>query len=200
MRHSQLRAFHHVALAGGFSRAAEAMNVTQPAVSDQVRRLEQAHDVLLFRRDGRQVVLTADGERLFALTRELFDVEDRIGALLTAARTSVRGELRLVVDAAHHISGHLAAFRAAHPKVRVTLKTGNTSEVLARLRAYEADLGVVGTEAQDQDLDRIALSRAPIVCFAAREMAPANNLLYAQSTLVASFDSSAIDRLHRFWI
>ncbi len=65
MRHSQLRAFHAVALHGGFSRAAEVVNQSQPALSDQVKRLEQDHDVLLFRREGRRVRLTESGEELF---------------------------------------------------------------------------------------------------------------------------------------
>ncbi|MGY9012793.1 MAG: LysR family transcriptional regulator, partial [Rhodobacterales bacterium] len=54
MSYSQLRAFHFVALKGGFSRAAEAMHITQPAVSEQVRKLEQDYDVLLFNRERKQ--------------------------------------------------------------------------------------------------------------------------------------------------
>ncbi len=50
MRYVQLRAFHHVAICGGFSRAAEALSLSQPAVSDQVRKLEEEYDVLLFNR------------------------------------------------------------------------------------------------------------------------------------------------------
>ena len=68
MRHSQLKAFHYVALHGGFSRAAEALFLTQPAISEQVRKLEQDHDVLLFHRERKRVQLTDAGERLFRLT------------------------------------------------------------------------------------------------------------------------------------
>lgn len=71
MRCSQLRAFHYVALCGRFSRAAEVLNQTQPALSDQVKRLEQAHDTLLFRRERRQVHLTEVGEGLFRLTNSI---------------------------------------------------------------------------------------------------------------------------------
>ena len=73
MRYSQLRAFHHVARCGGFSAAADALNQTQPSLSDQVRKLETAHDVLLFHRDGRRIRLTEAGEGLFRLTRQFFD-------------------------------------------------------------------------------------------------------------------------------
>ena len=77
MRYSQLRAFHHVALHGGFSRAARALNISQPSVSDQVRQLEQRNDVLLFTREARQVRMTDAGEALFRLTSEMFEVEER---------------------------------------------------------------------------------------------------------------------------
>ena len=58
MNYAQLRAFQAVADHGGFSRAAEALHLTQPAISDQVRRLEQDYDVSLFNRRPRNVELT----------------------------------------------------------------------------------------------------------------------------------------------
>ena len=82
MRHAQLRAFHHVALTGGFSRAAEALGLSQPAVSEQVRRLEQDHDVLLFHRDRTNTRPTAAGEALLRLTRQYFETEQQIAELL----------------------------------------------------------------------------------------------------------------------
>ena len=64
MRYVQLRAFHNVAIHGGFSRAAEALFLTQPAISDQIRKLEEQYDVLLFNRHKKQVKLTTAGEAL----------------------------------------------------------------------------------------------------------------------------------------
>ena len=75
MTHAQIRAFHHVAMLGGFSLAAEALGLTQPAISDQVRKLERDNDVLLFSRIRKKVVLTQDGEELFAKTRAYFELE-----------------------------------------------------------------------------------------------------------------------------
>ena len=77
MRYVQLRAFHYVAISGGFSRAAEELLLTQPAISDQVRKLEEEYDVLLFNRQRKQVVLTPAGERLLVITRRLFDNEQQ---------------------------------------------------------------------------------------------------------------------------
>lgn len=163
MRYSQLRAFHHVALHAGFSSAAKALNQTQPSVSDQVRRLEQAHDTLLFHRERRQVRLTTTGEELFRLTREFFEVEERIGAFLDQSRGAITGKLRIVADSALHITGAVGQFRAAYPKVFVTIHTGNTDEVLQQLRNYEAEIGVVGNLDPAPDLDLVDLGRSPIV-------------------------------------
>jgi DNA-binding transcriptional LysR family regulator len=75
MRYVQLRAFHHVAIYGGFSRAAEMLFLTQPAISDQVRKLEEEYDILLFNRNKKQVTLTEAGQRLLEITHRMFDTE-----------------------------------------------------------------------------------------------------------------------------
>jgi len=172
MRYTQLRAFHQVALNGGFSRAAEALGQTQPSVSDQVRRLEQAHDVLLFRREARAVQLTPEGEDLLRLTREFFEVESRIGDFLDNSRAAVTGTLRIVADAPMHVTEAVGAFRAAHPQAFVTIHTGNTEEVLRRLRDYQAEFGVVGNMPAAPDLDAIDLGWTPIVAVARKGYLP----------------------------
>lgn len=168
MRYSQLKAFHNVALHGGFSRAAEALFLTQPAISEQVRKLEQDHDVLLFSRDRKRVRLTEEGERLFLLTRQLFEVEERIEEYLSETRAAVEGSLRIIADSAHYITGVLARFREKHPKVLVSLRTGNSEEVLSELRAYNAEIGIVGSIAPGQDMEKLDLGASPIVAIAAR--------------------------------
>ncbi len=172
MRYAQLRAFHHVALSGGFSRAADALHQTQPAISDQVRRLEEAHDVLLFHRAARQVSLTEAGEGLFRLTKSFFEVEDGIAAYLDQSRAAVTGRLRIVADSAIHITAAIGRFRVAHPGVALSLWTGNTDEVLARLRNYDAEIGVVGNVGSASDLDQVELGQTPIVAIAAHGLIP----------------------------
>ena len=88
MRYVQLRAFHFVATRGGFSRAAEALNLTQPAISDQVRKLETEFDVLLFDRSRKRVVLTPIGDRLLEVTRRMFETDPDL--------LSIRAEERFV--------------------------------------------------------------------------------------------------------
>src|SRR3990167_1484343 len=68
---AQLRAFHAVAQQGSFTRAAERLFLSQPAVSDQVRKLEEQFGVLLFHRTKRSVRLTELGEQLLGITQRL---------------------------------------------------------------------------------------------------------------------------------
>lgn len=172
MRYSHLRAFHAVATAGGFSAAARALNQTQPSLSDQVRKLEQGHDTLLFHRAGRLVRLTEAGEGLLRLTRAFFEAEDRIGDYLDEARAAPSGTLRIVADSALHITEDVSAFRARHPNVFISITTGNSEQVLERLRSYEADVAVLGKPSAAPDLDILDLGVSPIVAIAARGLVP----------------------------
>ena len=172
MRYTQLRAFHLVALHGGFSRAAEALNRTQPSISDQVRRLEETHDVLLFHREARQVRLTRAGEGLLRLTKKFFETQEEIATYLDQSRAAVTGRLRIVADSAVHITAAIGRFRVAYPGVRLSLWTGNTAEVMARLRNYDAEIGVVGNLGKAGDVDRVELGRTPIVAIAAHGLIP----------------------------
>jgi LysR family transcriptional regulator, low CO2-responsive transcriptional regulator len=172
MRHSQIKAFHHVALLGGFSRAAQAMNLTQPAISEQVRKLEQDHDILLFTRAHKRVTLTPAGEDLFRLSKQYFSTETQIAEFLNEARSAVSGTLRIIADSAHHVTAILTRFRKRYPQVQVSLHTGNTGEVLNALRNYDADIGVAGSLSPGRDMDIVNLGATEITGFAARGLLP----------------------------
>lgn len=167
MRYVQLRAFHYVAICGGFSRAAEELCLTQPAISDQVRKLEEEYDILLFNRQKRQVALTEAGRALLEITRRLFDSEQQALELLSESRALRSGTLRIVADSAHHLLHLLPRFQARFPGVRVTIRSGNSRTVIDSLYRYEADLGVLGECPESRDFDVLRLSSAPIVAFAA---------------------------------
>ena len=167
MRHAQLRAFHHVAHHAGFSRAAQALGLTQPAVSEQVRKLEQHYDVLLFQREKKQVRLTPAGEGLFKLTKHLFAIEEQIGEYLSETRSAVDGTLRIIADSAHHVTDYLNLFRRSHPGVYISLRTGNTAEILNQIRAFNAEIGIVGAIDPGSELIAIDLGATPITAFSA---------------------------------
>lgn len=168
MRYVQLRAFHHVAVCGGFSRAAEALFLTQPAISDQVRKLEEEYDVLLFNRHKKQVKLTSHGEALLDITRRMFDIEQQALDLLSESRALRSGTLRIVADAPHHLLHILARFRKRYPGIKLTVRAGNTESVIADLYSYDADVGVLGNVPQSRDFTILKLNSTPIVAFVAK--------------------------------
>ena len=167
MRYVQLRAFHYVAISGGFSRAADQLLLTQPAISDQVRKLEEEYDVLLFNRQRKQVALTPAGEKLLVITRRMFDNEQQALELLSESRAFRAGTLHIVADAAHHLLQILAEFRRKYPGVKISVRAGNTESVIESLYSYDADLGVLGEIPSSRDFDIVKLNSTPIVAFAA---------------------------------
>lgn len=168
MRYSQIRAFHYVAISGGFSRAAEALSLTQPAVSEQVRKLESDHDVLLFNRNRKQVTLTPAGERLLLATKQFFEVELQISDVLSENRTALEGTIRIIADSAFHLTHRLKLFRSKHPKVLVSVQAGNTADILTALRNYDAEIGLVGALNPGPDMKVISLGTSPIVAFVSK--------------------------------
>lgn len=168
MRYSQIRAFHYVAVSGGFSRAAEALSLTQPAVSEQVRKLESSHDVLLFNRDRKQITLTPAGERLLLTTKKFFEVEQQISDILSENRAALEGTLRIMADSAFHLTHRLKEFRVKHPNVLVSVQTGNTADILKALRNYDTEIGVVGSPNPGSDMEIVSLGTSPIVAFTAK--------------------------------
>lgn len=177
MRYVQLRAFHYVALCGGFSRAAEALCLTQPAISDQVRKLEEEYDVLLFNRSKKQVTLTAAGDQLLDITRRMFDTEQQAMDLLSESRTLRSGRLRVVADAAHHVLPIISAFRQRYPNIRISFMAGNTETVMSSLYSYEADIGILGEIPASRDYEILQLNSTPIVA-----MVPAGHPLAKAGT------------------
>ena len=167
MRYVQLRAFHNVAIHGGFSRAAEALFLTQPAISDQIRKLEEQYDVLLFNRHKKQVTITAQGAKLLEITNRLFENERQALELLSETQSLSSGVLRIIADSAHHVNPVLGRFRAQYPGIKVSMRSANTEGVIDALYAYEADIGVMGEVPQNADFNVEILGSSQIVAFAA---------------------------------
>ena len=113
---TQLRAFHFVATAGGYSQAAREMSVSQSTLSGQVRQLEAISGVVLFERGPRGATLTADGEALFLVTARLFTALSEAGRMLKS-RKAEGGRLRLASDGTVHSLPILGALRRRRPKL-----------------------------------------------------------------------------------
>jgi aminoethylphosphonate catabolism LysR family transcriptional regulator len=169
MNHAQLRAFHAVALTGSFTAAAKRLRVSQPAVTMQVRALEDAYGVELFQRRGRNIERTDLGSALVDLTTRMFGTEEEAAELLGAARALRKGRLRVGADAPYHVMALLAAFRGRHPGVTISLTVGNAGTVLRDLYDGRTEAAVLAEVAPDPRLHAVPYARYRVVAFVARK-------------------------------
>lgn len=136
-----LRAFMMVAEAGGVTRAAGLLHLTQSAVSMQIKRLEQSIGRQLFERWGRRLTLTADGELLLGYARQMLELNDQVWSRMTAEEFT--GEVRLGVphDIIYpSIPGVMQTFAAEYPRVQVTLISSYTRALLTDFDKGELDV------------------------------------------------------------
>ena len=152
MNFTQLRAFHAVASAGGFTRGAARLGLSQPALTVQVRALEQAYGVELFRRRGQRTELTEFGREVFRQAQQLFARLDDLEQLLGAAGSLRTGRLALGADGPFAVMDLLAAFLQRYPGMRVTMRLGNATRALADLREGHTDVAVLNLIEQGNDL------------------------------------------------
>src|ERR687895_1058986 len=152
----QIRCFCAALELGSFTAAAEALRVSQPAVAEQVRKLEQTLGADLFVRVGRGVVPT-DAGRAFAehATRTLRAVEDAADSVgeLTALRSGTVAVGVFGEPSAWRVDELVAAFLRRHPDVSVRLVGRNSSAIVERVRRAELEAGVVLLPIDDDKLD-----------------------------------------------
>ena len=163
----QLATFCAVVERESFSQAAERLGVTQPAVSLQVRALEERLGVKLLDRAGRRVEPTEAGRRLYRNAQRLLQVEERLledvagadGGLLT-------GTLAIGASTgpgAHLVPLLLCEFQLEHPELRVSLSVWDTQAVIERVADRDVELGVVGAARRHRSLVFEPLARDEIV-------------------------------------
>ena len=143
MLHTQIRAFDAVAREGSFSRAAEALGLTQPALTIQVKALEETYGVKLLNRSRRSVQLTEMGERLFRMSRRYASLEEQMREVLVESTELESGRLSLTADGPHIAMGVFARFLARHPKIELSVAMGNTRFVRDQLLERRTDLAIL---------------------------------------------------------
>ena len=168
MRLTQLRSFHAVARAGGFTGGARLLHISQPTVTTQVRFLEETYGIELFYRRGRTVKLTPLGEQLFELAQRIFALETETVHLLEDSGELKSGHLRVGAVGPFHVTEMLARFNRRFPGVQVSVRVGNSEAVLAELVDYRTDVAVLAQFTDDSRFRWLPYSRHPVVIFAHR--------------------------------
>ncbi|MFF0338460.1 LysR family transcriptional regulator [Kribbella sp. NPDC004875] len=160
----QLRYFVTVAEELHFGRAAERLRIVQPAVSQQVARLERELGLQLLDRSSRHVRLTGDGERMLAEARSVLAAADRAAEVAAELASGRSGVLRIgtAPGLRDRLERGLAALRDRTPDLEIRLTSGSVGEYLAALRAGELDIAFVRGEVAAADLLVTELWRDPL--------------------------------------
>ena len=155
-RLKQLRAFCHAARLQSISRAAEHIFASQPAVSQQVRTLEEELAVSLFERSGPRIALTPAGARLYQLASPLVEGLDRLPDTFIEQHHGVAsGALNVAAGqttAAMVLPSYLKEFRHRHPGIRVNVRIAEGRQRVRWLRAYEVDVVLAAVDLPPPDL------------------------------------------------
>ena len=156
-RLKQLRAFCHVARLGNISRAAERILSSQPAVSVQVRSLEEDLRVQLFKRHGPRISLTQIGRNLYKRAMPLVQGMDRLpNTFAEEHHGDVGGALKIgagKTSAAYLLPEYLERFRAECPGTRIDIRTGTGQQRIEWLRDYELDIVIAAVDIPPADVD-----------------------------------------------
>ncbi|HEX9803717.1 MAG TPA: selenium metabolism-associated LysR family transcriptional regulator [Gammaproteobacteria bacterium] len=186
MADRRLQVFHTVARLLSFTKAAESLHMTQPAVTFQVRQLEEYFNTRLFDRTHNRISLTEAGQRVY-------EYADRIFALYAEMENSVRdltGEVSgvLLLGASTTIAEYmlpalLGDFKAKYPEVSIRLQVANTDGIVSMVENNVIDLGVVEAPVTNKNLvvetcrmDRMVLIVPPNHELAAKKSVPITEL------------------------
>jgi DNA-binding transcriptional LysR family regulator len=164
----QLKVFEAVARNLSFTRAAEELFLTQPAVSMQVKQLEDNLGVRLFEQLGKRIFLTEAGEEVAHYSRSIAQQLDELEAVLDRLKGMSGGRLKISVasTANYFIPSLLGVFNQRHPGVTVSLDVTNRESLLKALADNSVDMVIMGKPPAEQDLDAGAFMENPLVIVA----------------------------------
>jgi LysR family transcriptional regulator, low CO2-responsive transcriptional regulator len=172
LKDATLRQLQILATAAGtlsFSRTSELLHVTQPAISQQMKQLEELAGLPLFDRVGRRLKLTQAGEELARHARGLLRALDDADDALAALRGLRGGRIRVAVTstAKYFAPKLIALFMKRHPEVEVRLAVNNREVVIQLVSANEVDLAIMGKPPEQLDTTSVPFADHPLVVIAA---------------------------------
>ncbi len=164
----QLRALDEVVRSGTITGAAQALSVTPPAISMQIRQLEETTGLPLLDRTNSGLRPTDAGRTVLDTAHRCEAALQSCGAALQALKDGSGGRVSVgVVSTAKYFAPRaLAAFAQAHPDVEMSLTVGNRSETIKALHDYELDIAVMGRPPKDFDIEEVAIGDHPHVIVA----------------------------------
>lgn len=150
------RVFYHTAKAGSFSKAAQELYITQPAVTHSIKQLEEKLGGPLFFRTSKGVRLTGEGEALFPYIEQAYNLIRAGERKLAEMQNLLHGEMKLSAGdtlCRHYLLPHLEAFHERYPELKIRVTNRTTPETIKLLKEGRIDLGIVDLPVSDDQLD-----------------------------------------------
>jgi DNA-binding transcriptional LysR family regulator len=144
---NHLRIFYYAAKEKNLTKAAETLFVTQPAVTMQIKALEQYLEVALFRKRGKFLELTDEGSVLYQYAERIFGIVDEMEHALKGFASLTHGSLIIGTTrsfARHLMPQLLSRYQEKFPGIKVSLEVGSSSEIAEGVAAFKYDLAIIG--------------------------------------------------------
>lgn len=202
----QLRVFESVARHLSYTRASQELHLSQPAVSMQVKQLEENVGMPLFEQIGKKVFLTEAGQEVALYARSINQQLEDMNEAIDNLKGLNRGKLSISVasTANYFIPALLALFCKRYPEIQVSLDVTNRKSLLSQMNANETDLVIMGQPPDDTDIVAQPFKDNPLVLVAAPDhpLAKSRNIplsaLENEAILAREQGSGTRDALERF--
>lgn len=155
MELNQLRVFCAVVEKKSFSRASEAVFLSQPTVSLQIRALEQEMGTRLLDRQGREVSVTGSGKVLYGYAKKILQIADEARQAIAQLKGLIMGEIIIgasTIPGEYILPGLLADLKAKYPGIEINLLIGDTKEIIQKILDHEVEIGIVGQRERNDKL------------------------------------------------
>ncbi|MEE9302206.1 MAG: LysR family transcriptional regulator [Thiotrichaceae bacterium] len=161
----QLQIYEAVAQTQSYTRAAERLFMTQPAVSMQMKQLEETTGLDLFERQGKKIVITASGEKLRKHANKIIDSFEIMHGSISKLQKGQHEQIKIsaATTANHFVTHMMAEFSRLHKEINITLDITNRETLVTQLQNYTPDFVIMGEPPSKLDLDSQLIMENPLI-------------------------------------
>lgn len=138
-----------------FTRAAEALGLTQPTVSEHIRSLEESLGEKLVDRLGREILPTPAGKVLYKYAREMIQLRDKAVQAIGKFKGDLSGSLHVgasTIPGAYILPGLVGTFKAGYPSIQITVRIGGTGEIVKKILDGRVEFGIIGARWEEKKI------------------------------------------------
>lgn len=153
MNFKELKSFVAISKYKNFSKAAQALYLTQPTISNHIQTLEEELQTTILVRNSKHVTLTKSGQMLLIHAQKILNEKEQIHFLFDQYNGAIAGELEIAtssIPSQYYLPKILKAFSALHPQMKFKVQKLDSAEVHKKLALSEIDFGIVGTQNNDE--------------------------------------------------